>query len=108
MVVADEVVRRDIDRAAICAVVQVEARELHHARVAAVQTDVALLDGLFVDLEIDLDVIGRRVAEVADVHREIVEILLAEHDTAGFDVGDRDVWLRNIGPQVDRGELCSV
>ena len=52
----------------------------------------ALLNCLLVDLKIDLDVIARRVAEVADVDHEIVEILLTKDDAARLDVCDRDVW----------------
>ena len=56
-IVRSEIAGDDIDRAAICAFIQIETGKLNYSRVATVKTDVALLDRLLVDLEIDLDVI---------------------------------------------------
>src|ERR1044072_7459623 len=94
--------------AAVHAVVETEIRELDHARVATVQADVALLDRLIVDLKIDLHVIARRVAEVADVDGETVGVLLTEDDAARFDTGDRGVPRRVVAPDVERRELRRV
>src|SRR6185503_15949934 len=54
-IVRREVPGHDIDRATVRTVVQIEPGKLDHTRVAAVETDVALLYCLIVDLEIDLD-----------------------------------------------------
>ena len=107
-IVGREVSGNDIDRATIRAVVQVEARKLHHARIATVEADVALLNCLIIDLEIDLNVILWRVAEVTDVDHEIVEILLPEHDTARLDIRDRDICRGTVPADVQRRKLRVV
>src|SRR5215207_4961317 len=71
-IVRSEVAGGHLDRAAIRAFVEIETGKLHDTRVATVKTDIALLNCLFVDLKLDLDVIPGRVAEVADVDHEVI------------------------------------
>src|SRR6185369_673025 len=107
-VVPREVSGRNINRAPVRALVQIESRKLDHARVATVETDVALLDGLVIDLEVDLNVVLWRIAEVADVDHEIVFILLSENDATRLDVCDCDVRWWIVSANVESRELCAV
>ena len=52
--------------------------------------------------------ISRRVAEVADVDHEVVEIFLAKDDAARLDVCDRDVWRWIVSANVESRELRVV
>ena len=107
------IVRREVsgdyvDRATVRAFVEIEPGKFHHPRVTAVETDVTFLNSLIVDLKIDRDVIAWRVAEVTDVDHDVIEILLAKHDAASFNIRDRDVGWRVVAADVERRELRVV
>src|ERR1041384_4256377 len=65
-IVRSKVAGVNVNRAAVRAVVQIESRKLDDARVAAVETDVSLLDSLLVDLGVDCGVVLWPVAGGAD------------------------------------------
>src|SRR5206468_2782708 len=74
LVVGSKVIRGDFDDATVRAFGDIESGKLDDFRFARIQTDLAFLNCLIVDLKINRQPIARRIAEVTQFNRQVLQI----------------------------------